>query len=330
MAFLTKIGFLARLALIAASVMSLALLAIFAWKPAWPDAVGKWWRTRAVAEQVQRYRLTMKGAQEGHDAERAALESWNRDLSSVRKLDTFAPMRRFALQRLLALSEIAGEPATAIAYARRLTQFDDRDLNAAATLGRLLGASPQTREEALTLLRKLVRRVPDHAALVSAYCGVLVKADRRDDASAVLSRAEISLSGNVWTVAWGSDARRSTWFRPRRLGKDRIEMAFTIEEAVEGLHFRLPQFFAAELRDLTISVGSGVERDLADWKPRLTSLRQNGDALVAFGAEDPQIEIDVSAGSPCFVRVRARMTTIRADWVHEVADLHSLRRSDGR
>lgn len=293
------------------------------WQPGWGDAAGAWILQRAQDRQWQHWHRIGELAGEGAEVERSELLDWSRELAGVRKLDSLAPVVRFVEPRIIALSEKLGDTAMAVVHARRLVSFDDRNIEALTTLGRLLAADHETRDEAEKLLRAACRRLPDNPSLVPTLCRILVARGEFADAAQLLVAAAATAPSNLWYVHWSEDPNHLAWFMPRSMGMGKIEARFTIDEPVEFLRFRLPSFRALELRDLQLCIevaGETTSHSFTDLQPKLASMHWADGALIVSCTLDPSIELGAvqQAKGPGTYVVTAKATDRLAGWLADL------------
>lgn len=310
----------ARAAVLAIAVVCAVMLAAFAWSPSTIDRLGDALVERARSRELRAAERYAGAAAVGPAIEHAVLSDWVAEHPNVRKLDRLAPAAAFVDSRLVALARGAGDTDAAIVHARRWVARDDRDVDAIAALGVLLGAAPPTRDQAIDLLHRAWRCAPDVLDLAVPLGELLARGDRHDEAAAVITAACRGEFAGTWRVQWGEDVRCASWFVPRRLADGRIEARFTILDEVDRLVFTLPAFATQELTATGIAIGEEPAVPLDDLRPHLVGIRRSGDALILDGVAHSIITIplDVARPGPVPIVLRTRPRAIVGSRMREL------------
>lgn len=305
---LHRIGIVARVAILCVTAGCVSIWAIAAWSPGILRAAGDGLRARWSEQILDRFRAV--STLDDAAARLQALQRWSRELRDVRKLDAMAPVLRYVEGELVRLALQVGDGELALHHARRLAEFDDRDVEAVARYGSLLAARDP--KQAISLLTEnLAPARRDPAALTPLLDALLARGEHERAAEALCATAA-SHPGDVWRIRWSAAPVDGTWFLFRQLPGDAVEARLCVDAPIAQLRITLPPFRSLALRDaeLVIEDAAGERRIAFDADSVETvGLQWSEGALVANGSASAELVFrDVQAAVPgCWLSIHARL-----------------------
>lgn len=295
-----RIGWLghgARALALAASLACASVLAVWHLRPDLVHALDA--RIRRAYEEpwLDRWNAALATQASDPAAGLQQLDTLAQDLGMVRELDRGAVLVRMVSQHAVALAAQLGRPDSARWHAKRLVEFDDRDLGALVQYCRLLAADPTGRTEAIARLQPAVQRFPGHAPTASLLAMLQLAAEDPGSALEVLEAAAAAPLPAQWDVRWGTAPEEQCWLLPVANGPGGLVASFTVDHA-------------APLAQLELSPPEGIP---------IRSI-----AVQAAGPGAPFVAAEVQLGTPIRVALPAPLSAGRSSFTLHVATAHPL------
>lgn len=228
------------------------------------------------------------------------------------KLDRSYVLAQQVARQAVGLHLAAGDPVAAARHARRLLAMDPRNVADVALAVRALGASADTRGEAVDVLRATIAAVPAALEVVTAGVELLTAAGDLDGAVRLVVDAWRATPSNRWQVAWSDEAMEHAWFLPARLGADGIESRFRVDREVRWLRIESPEHAA-----LAVS-GAQLGVEAVDGTVRWFAC--DPETATADGAGSTSLRVELPEVSPrgaVFV-FRATVRPVVARWLADL------------
>lgn len=224
------------------------------------------------------------------------------EVQEVKGLDRLANVKASALELLAKIYKESGQDDKSLRWAKKWTEFDNKDLRARALYAEYLLESEGGDDEAKRYISELYKLVPEADFVAELYAELLFREGENIHAVLILldlyKKTQKSMPAHwqyFWDLGSGFSARQVAFLEVGIDSQASLRIPFEVIRGVVRVRIDPPPFSKLRLRDLVIKqtpmVGPSLI-DLSHTVSQFNDMTQLGNVLLTSGGEDPFFYFD--------------------------------------